>query len=505
MTETAAVAAALGAVLVILGRSRPALVAGLAALGGAEVALATELVPGGLSRTLGSAAGLAAVAVALAALAGLAAVLVRFPAVVPALAVAAAPFRLPLEFGAENRFFVGVGESGALGRLLPLYLVVAAGGLALVWRVVRGETPPALPPRLALPAAALVGLTALSLVWAYDPAAGRDRLAFFVLPLTALLAIVARAPFRSWLPRVLAIETVVLASIFAAVGIGEALTKELVFYDPKIAVANTYTSYFRVTSLFNDPSIYGRHLVIAITVLVALLWVGRVRVWVGALLVAFLWTGLFFSYSQSSMVALAAAVVVVSFLVADRRTRRALAVAAVALALVGGAFFATLLRDESAARVTSGRSTLVSNTAAVIRDHPLVGVGVASKPAATRDEAGEARSARRHVSHTTPLTVMAELGLVGTVFYVAFLAGAAWVLALVRRRDEALGLALIGAFVVLVVHSLFYAVFMEDPLTWGVLALAASFLATTAREPEAARARRTRRPASARTRAVPAG
>jgi putative inorganic carbon (hco3(-)) transporter len=472
MTELAAVVGAAGALLALLPRARAALVAGLVALAAAEISLGWDLVPGGLSSKLTSAAGIAAIVAGGALLAGLAALLARFPAAVPPLLVAAAPFRLPFEFGAGNRFFLGLGDPGELGRLLPLYAVIGAAGLALVYRALRDGDFPTLPRRVAVPAALFLALMTLSLIWAYDAAAAEDRLVFFVIPFAALLATVARAPFRPWLPRVLALEAVALASLFALVGLAEAATHRLLFYDPKVAVANSYTSYFRVTSLFSDPSIYGRHLVIGIAVLLVALWLARIGLLIGIAFVSLLWAGLFFSYSQSSMVALAAVVVVVGFLVADPRMQRAIAVAAGTLALTAGVLFVTLLRDESAARVTSNRSTLVGDTAVVFGNHPLVGVGVASQPAASRDESGGADTARRNTSHTAPLTVAAELGVVGVLVYVAFLTGAVWLFAAVRRRDEALGLALLAVAVVLFVHSLVYGVFVDDPLLWATLGIA---------------------------------
>jgi putative inorganic carbon (hco3(-)) transporter len=476
MAEAGALVGALGAFLAIFGRSRPAVVSGIAALGAAELVLARELVPSTSSLALAALGVAGALAIA-----ALAALFIRFPGVVPAVVVGVAPFRLPFEVSAENRFLVGLGEAGALGRLVPLYVVLAASAVALVWRAIRGDPLPALPWALTLPAALLVALMTASLVWAYDPVAAEDRLAFFVVPFAVLLAVVSRAPFRPWLPRVLAVEAVALACLFAAVGLGEAWARELLFYDPKVAVANEYTSYFRVTSLFSDPSIYGRHVVAAIAVLVVVLWLARISFALGALLIAFLWAGLYFSYSQSSMLALAAATVVVTFLVADARVRRWLAGAAVALALVGAVTFATLLRDEPAERVTSGRSTLVEDTWTVFSNHPLAGVGVASQPAASRDEAAGARRERRNVSHTAPLTIAAELGVLGIVLYVAFLAGVVRVLWAVRARDEALGLALLAVAVVLFVHSLVYGVFFDDPVLWATLGIACA--AAVARAP----------------------
>ena len=476
MRDVAVVVGALGALLALLVRPRAGLIAGLLALGLAELLLAEELVPGGLASKLASAEGAALVAVGVPVVIALGALLIRFPGVVVPLAVAAAPFRLPFEFGADNRFFVGFGEAGALGRLVPLYGVIGAAAVALAWRALRGEPLRPVPTVLAVPAALFVALTALSLLWAEDPSAATNRIAFFVLPFTALLAIVARAPFRPWLTRVLAAEALALAIVFAAVGLGEAWARELLFYDPKIAVANSYTSYFRVTSLFSDPSIYGRHLAVAIAIVVVALWLGRIGVVLGAGLVAFLWAGLYFSYSQSSMVALAAATVVVTYLAADRRARRVIALVGAALVFLGAAAFVTLVRDESTARVTSGRSTLVSDTWEVFRNHPVAGVGVASQPAASREEAGGARSARRNTSHTAPLTVAAELGFVGFALYVALLAGAVRVLWAVRRRDEALGLGLVAVVAVLFVHSLSYGVFFDDPLLWASLGVASAAL-----------------------------
>jgi nicotinamide riboside transporter PnuC len=46
----------------------------------------------------------------------------------------------------------------------------------------------------------------------------------------------------------------------------------------------------------------------------------------------------------------------------------------------------------------------------------------------------------------------------------------------VRRRDQALGLALAASFAALFVHALFYSGFLEDPITWLVFAVAAGWL-----------------------------
>src|SRR5271154_7439755 len=63
---------------------------------------------------------------------------------------------------------------------------------------------------------------------------------------------------------------VTLAVVFAGVGFIEYFRKSL-FLNPKVVAANQYDNYFRVNSLFFDPSIYGRFLalvMIAVTTIV---------------------------------------------------------------------------------------------------------------------------------------------------------------------------------------------------------------------------------------------
>ena len=117
----------------------------------------------------------------------------------------------------------------------------------------------------------------------------------------------------------------------------------------------------------------------------------------------------------------------------------------------------------------------------------MVGVG----SAASRGRAALAGSDRptpNFVSHTTPLTVTAELGRSGSLLYVWLLVGRRPPDRAVWRREPALGLALAASLLALFVHALFYSGFLEDPLTWLVLAVARR-LARVARPPQRSRAR----------------
>jgi O-antigen ligase len=144
---------------------------------------------------------------------------------------------------------------------------------------------------------------------------------------------------------------------------------------------------------------------------------------------------------------------------------------------VGTGIAASKVADTSVRKATSDRSRRVELTAKVWVHHPVAGVGLGAQPRESQKLADRFAPAQNFVSHTTPLTVAAELGIAGFVVYVALLAGGAWSLNAVRRRHEALGLSLAAVFLALFVHSLAYSGFFEDPITWLVLAVAAAFLA----------------------------
>jgi hypothetical protein len=86
--------------------------------------------------------------------------------------------------------------------------------------------------------------------------------------------------------------------------------------------------------------------------------------------------------------------------------------------------------------------------------------------------------------------VAAELGIVGFALYVWLLVGGSRAILAVGRLDKALGLALGASLLALFVHSLFYPGFLEDPLTWVVLAVAAGQLTWTRRDDGVRRAAR---------------
>src|SRR5262245_7901896 len=222
--QLAAIVAAVGIGLGLLGRTRIPLVAGFVLVGAAELGLLHGSLPHVSPRT--SAAGIVAGAVGVAG----AWALGHRPELITPLVLATAPLRLPLNFSTHNRFLVSVAGSGQLGRLLPLYGVLGIGVLELSWRVLRGGRVAPIPRYVAIPVTAFAALSCISLTWSSSESAGANLLAYFLLPFCVLVAVVARAPFPSWMPRVLAIEAVALASLFAVVGLVEDAPHRLLCY-----------------------------------------------------------------------------------------------------------------------------------------------------------------------------------------------------------------------------------------------------------------------------------
>ena len=465
VAETGALVGAVGTTLVLFARTRGTLLIGLGAFVAAEIALALSLLGRDeVNVLLGSPARVAAAALAGGVVLAGAYALARSPAFVPLVLLAVAPFRIPLTVGGEDAFL-----------LVPLYAVLASAVLALAYRAARDGDVPAPPAVLAIPVALLVAWAGTSLLWSQDIRAGTIDLVFVLFPFAILVGVLARTPFAEWLPRRLAGVFVGLACASALLGLSQLWTKELPFA-ASLEEENARAGFFRVAALFNDPNIYGRFLAAAIVVVLVALWLDRVRLRVGVAVITLLSVGLVFAYSQSSLVALFVATVVTTALAADAWTRRLVVAVAAILALAGAVGVLFVAKDTSLRDVTSGRSDLVANTAEVIGEHPLIGVGIGAEREASARRAREAGDRLAKSSHTAVLTVAAELGAIGIVLFAGLIVGATALFARARARDEALGLALAGVFLVIFVHSLSYSGFLEDPFTWGTLGIAAAAL-----------------------------
>ncbi|MEA2267612.1 MAG: hypothetical protein QOC64_222, partial [Solirubrobacteraceae bacterium] len=284
---------------------------------------------------------------------------------------------------------------------------------------------------------------------------------------------------------------VALALVFAGIGFFEYATRELLL-NPKVIASNQLQDYFRVNSLFFDPNIYGRFLALVMMLVVAwLLWARRPRDAVaGALLLAVLWGGLVLTLSQSSFAALLVGLLVLGGM--RWGARRAVALAAVVLA-VGAAFVLlapSVLRidlgsERSVDAATSGRSELVAGGVRLFAERPLAGWGAGSFARQYRRAEDASSQRATSASHTIPVTVAAEQGVLGLVAYLALLACALWRLFRGAGSSPARA-ALAAAFVALLAHTMMYAAFLEDPMTWMLLAAGTALAAMPPRAAGAA-------------------
>jgi O-antigen ligase len=271
------------------------------------------------------------------------------------------------------------------------------------------------------------------------------------------------------------------AAVFVLIGTVEGLTRDL-FWNDQIIRSNEFHTYFRVNSVFWDPNVYGRYLALVTTIAAAAMLWARTReaFWLLTGLIAVLWVGLVPTYSQSSFLALLAGLAV---LAAIRWSWR-WTLAAVAVGLVGAVLVVLLVGGSG--KITSdrlnvdlsGRGSLVSGGVDLFAEKPIQGYGAGSFQAAYRDHR-ENKDAPVTVSHTEPVTVAAEQGLLGLLIYFALIIVALGTLGrgLFSETGPA-GLAaraaVLAAFVALLVHTLAYAGFFEDPITWVLLAVGAS-------------------------------
>ncbi len=426
----------------------------------------------------------------------------RRPALLGALAVLALPFRIPIATGGSTK-----------NLLLPLYLVVAAGAAAFIVPALRsrgkdeaqrgrgkdeaqrghredearrdhGDRSQAAERGWTERLLALyVVLYSLQSVYSAGFETALTNMVFFYVPFALLFCLLRRL---HWTPRLLRTCLLIgagLAVAFAAVGFAEYATKTIIL-NPKLVVTNDLHAYFTVNSVFFDPDIFGRFLALVMILLAAvLLNARRPRVQWGAMAVlALLWAGLVLTLSRSSLSALLVGLGVLAAL--RFRASRALVVAAAVIAL-GAAAVAVSPRtfglNQGLNGASSGRAGLVGGGLSLFGDRP--GWGFGSGSFVTEYSAQHrAPSQNLAASHTIAITIAAEQGLIGELPYVALVLVAAIALLRGARSDPARA-AIAAAFIALVFHTLLYADFLEDPVTWTLLGVGVALAARPRSEP----------------------
>jgi O-antigen ligase len=431
----------------------------------------------------------------------------RRPAAFPLLAVLALPFRLPIS--ADGR---------TVNLLIPLYLVVAAGTIAhLLPRLLgrysehsgdgsdashdhRQDLPPGDDWPSSISSARWTGLRsprglewvllgavvlyAVQALYSTDHAKATENLAFFYLPFGLLFLLLRDVRWTRDLALACLGVAVVLAIAFAGVGFVEYYRKAL-FLNPKVVAANQYDNYFRVNSLFFDPNIYGRYLaLVMIALTTVVLWSRRRRgVLGGAAVLAWLLAGLVTSFSQSSIAALLLGLAVLAAYRWDLRATVYVAGALVAIAAVivvaapPSLHFGLKGSGGSTSNATSGRTKLISGGLELFADRPLEGYGSGSFETEYKRHNNASAENATSASHTIPITIAAEQGIVGLALYVALLVAAFSVLFGAAGRSPP-RIAVAACFAALVLHTWTYADFLEDPLTWTLLGIGVAFART---------------------------
>jgi O-antigen ligase len=417
------------------------------------------------------------------ALAVAAAIFVKYPRAVMPVALATIAFRVPIEIGGDS-----------VKLLLPLYLTIAGAIVARAWLYWRGRAvdAPRGPKLLDVTIVIFLGLYAVQSLYASDVSVATQNFCFFYAPFVLLYGLAASQKWDAKLLRACAVTLVSVALVLVLAGFVEFVRGRYL-----ITIGGSQPSdfdpYFRVQSLFFDPNIYGRFLAIVMLVVTALmLYTGKTkRVLGAALILALLWAGLVLSLSQSSFAALLAGLIVLAAL----RWKTKPVLITTGAVLLAGLIFAlalpsvtgiNLTNSKSAETSTSGRFDLVTGGLTLWGQKPFFGHGSGDFSNAYRANKLAKRTAYGPAvttkSHTAPLTVASEQGIVGLAAFVALLvAGFGAVFRRVGKDDRRPGLvarvAVAAAFTAIFVHSLAYAAFLEDPLTWVMLGSAVSLAA----------------------------
>jgi putative inorganic carbon (hco3(-)) transporter len=465
LAQAAGAVGAVGLAVLMVATRRDLRVAGLVAWALGCGALAVYLAPSGHHRVLAAAAVVGLILAAVGTW-----IVLRVPWLLALATLACVPARIPVHVGSTQA-----------NLLLPLYGVVVVAALAFAWQLYDdGEGARELGP-LSWPLALFVAWEGLTFLWTKDVRQGAIELLFFVLPFGLLAVVLARLVWiRAWV-LTLYVQLAAMGVVFAAIGIVQYEERQI-FWNPKVKVDNAYAPsgwFYRVNSVFYDPSIYGRFLVIAILASLAVILRrrGRDTLWAVAALLALgiTFAGLLPSFSQSSFVALAVGTTIAAIVMWRWRSLVLLGAAALVLLLVVAA--SPQLRHRihgKTSSLTSGRSTLVTKGLKLAVHHPLLGVGVGGFKRAYADANGlKGKEPKAAASHTTPITVAAETGFPG-LFLLLVLVGVALVTAfrrLGRGFDGTARLAFGLALTAILVHCLFYNALLEDPTFWGLLAL----------------------------------
>lgn len=391
---------------------------------------------------------------------------------------------LPLEI--SKLAFPFLQTRSELGGGLGATSIIDAGRLVValafaVWLLrparPRGEVLPDTP--LTAPLALLFAAYALSSLYAIEPGGARTE----SLRLLFSLGGFALVPFfvrdRASLRWTL-VAFVASAAVLAVVGIYQQATGQF-FWNPGLGLFGER----RINTTFADPNHFARFLLEGIVVAM-MLWffVGRrAKFWFLLPALALSITTLVFTGSRGAWVVGAVALPAAIMALPIERALRLRLVGMGAALLVVAAIVVSAFNPWFAKRLNTftfgfeaagARPYLVQAGLKMFTDHPLTGVGTGGYQRAFQDDYYRYKDPKIHanvtISHTSMVTLVAELGLIGLSAF-AFLAlrWVAYVRDVLRAappdlRAAGVGLAVITGIVFL--GSQTEGRFLEDPYLW---------------------------------------
>ncbi len=392
-----------------------------------------------------------------------------------------------------------------LGGGLPPTSIIDAGRIVValafvVWviRPGRGRSDVLPTSPLTLPLALLFAVYALSTVYAIDVAAARTEMFRLLFSLGGF----ALVPFfvRDRLSlRWTLFAFVAAAAALAIAGVYQQATGYF-FWNPGLGLYGER----RINATFADPNHFARFLLEGIVVAIALWFFVERRVRFGLLApaIGLAVVTLVFTGSRGAWIvgAITLPIAVMTLPVAGAMRLRLLAsgvallvVAAVVLTAFSPFFSKRLNTFTFGVEASGARPYLVRAGLNMFADHPLTGVGAGGYQSSFENDYYRYKDpkikANVTISHTSVVTIMAELGVVGLAA-LAFVASqwALYARTLIRRstpelRATVIGIAIITAIIFLGSQS--EGRFLEDPFLWFAAGLAVAIDGILAREREA--------------------
>jgi O-antigen ligase len=424
----------------------------------------------------------------------------RYPDYAVPVLVVLLPLRVPLPLGSTTS-----------SLLVPLYLVLLAIAIAEILvrdrlRLPEGWRPE--PVRIAL--AALIAVIGISALWvglryAPHPKAFADaliKLFAFYLPFGLLYYVIYRYASTAQRLRNLIVALVGAGVVAAVFGIIQYPTRIVIMNKAGIARSLEFQHTFRSNSFFWDPNMFGRFLALVILLGGAMYLAARLRDraendsrfdrWFFGGAVALAALAFVFTFSRSGVAALATGAIVLELAWLGRR-RGLIVVALTVLVLAIGLIGITDMRQPTHVRaklstkyglnkLTGGRYFLVVAGEHMFEHHPVAGIGLGGFPLAfPKYRTSTAANLNLRDSHTTPVTIAAEQGLLGLAAYIGLLV-TFFATALRKRRfgaDRRLYLwqaGLVAGVVAVLAASLSYNAFFEDPYLWAFMAMSSAMV-----------------------------